>query len=395
MKAALFDIFTGIAGDMTIAALLDAGASFEYLQSEIDKIGLQGFTLQKSAKMRSQINAVKFDVIVHHSPHYHRHLKDIIEIIDASGLSEFVKINSKRIFETIGQAEAKIHDVPVEKVHFHEVGAIDSIVDIVGACVCLEQLGVEKIYSTPVRLGKGLIKTQHGVMPNPAPATLEILKGYPIDFTDVNFELTTPTGAAIVRTLSSGIYRNEDLSGGKIKVQSIGFGSGTFDIPELPNLLRIMICDINETAASETESLILLETNIDDMNPQVYPYVIEKLFEAGANDVYYQNIVMKKGRPGILLSVLANESLKNKCLSIIYSETTTIGVRISKIERHKLHRELRDANTSFGTVKVKLITSENGKTKAIPEFEECKRIAHEQKIPLNTVYNRIMKELNS
>lgn len=394
MKAALFDIFTGIAGDMTIAALVDAGADFEHLKSEIEKLGLDGFTLELSEKMRSQINAKKFDVIIHHKPHYHTHLKDIYAIIDNSGLSEFVKTNSKRIFETIGYAEAKIHNIPIEKIHFHEVGAIDSIVDIVGACICIENLGIEKIYTTPVRLGKGMIKTQHGVMPNPAPATLEILKDYPVEFTDVNFELTTPTGAAIVKTLSSGLYRNLDLSGGKIKVKNIGFGSGTFDIPELPNLFRVMICEIDEDVTGQTEKLIQIETNIDDMNPQIYPFVMERLFEAGARDVYYQNVIMKKGRPGILLSVLIEESMLDKALEIIYSETTTIGVRINRIERHKLEREIHEVESSLGKVKVKIVRIKDTYPKYLPEYEDCKRIALELNQPLNAIFKQLMWELN-
>lgn len=394
MKAALFDIFTGIAGDMTIAALIDAGADFEHLKSEIEKLGLAGFTLGLSNKMRSQINAKKFDVIIHNKPHYHTHLKDIYSIIDSSGLSDFVKTTSKRIFETIGHAEAKIHDIPIEKIHFHEVGAIDSIVDIVGASICIENLGLEKIYTTPVKLGKGMIKTQHGIMPNPAPATLEILKHYPVEFTDVNFELTTPTGAAIVKTLSSGIYRNAELSGGKIKVLSSGFGSGTFDIPELPNLLRIMICEINESGKDSNENLIQIETNIDDMNPQIYPYVMEKLFEAGARDVYYHDVTMKKGRPGMLLSVLIEESILDKILQIIYSETTTIGIRVNRIERNKLEREIRVIDTSLGRIRVKVISSNGSKNKFVPEFEDCKKIAQSTNTPLNSVYNILMQELN-
>jgi uncharacterized protein (TIGR00299 family) protein len=394
MKVALFDIFTGIAGDMTIAALIDAGADFNYLKQEIGKLGLEGFSLELSDKMRSQINAKKFDVIIHNKPHYHTHLADINKIIESSGLSDIVKVNAKRIFEVIGVAEAKIHNIPIEKIHFHEVGAIDSIVDIVGACICIENLGIEKIYTTPVRLGKGLIKTQHGVMPNPAPATLEILKDYPVEFTDINFELTTPTGAAIVKTLSSGIYRNDDLSGGKIKIKNIGFGSGTFDIPELPNLFRVIICEIDESGIRDTEKLIQIETNIDDMNPQIYPYVMDKLFEIGVRDVYYQNVVMKKGRPGILLSVLTEESLLDKSLEIIYSETTTIGVRINRIERHKLEREIYELESSMGKIRVKAIKLNGSYIKYVPEFEDCKKIALAAGKPLNTIYRQLMWELN-
>jgi uncharacterized protein (TIGR00299 family) protein len=318
-------------------------------------------------------------------------LKDINNLIDNSSLSDFVKYNSKKIFETVGIAEAKIHNIPLEKIHFHEVGAIDSIVDIVGTCICLENLKVEKIYTTPVKLGKGLINTQHGVMPNPAPATLEILKDYPVELTNIDFELTTPTGAAIVKTLSSGIFDNT----GNVKINKIGFGSGTFDIKESPNLLRVIIC---ETAgALQTEPLVQIETNIDDMNPQVYPYVLQKLFEAGAKDVFYHEVIMKKGRPGTLLSVLADESLIDEMLRIIYKETTTIGIRINKVNRHKLEREIKEYDTSLGRIKAKQILNINNGTaanKIIPEFEECRRIAEETNKPLNEIYNILYKELN-
>jgi hypothetical protein len=390
MKTALFDIFSGIAGDMTIAALVDAGADLNYLKSELNKLGISGYEIAVSEKTRNHIAAQKFDVMIHHKPHLHTQLADIFKLIDDSSLSEFVKINSKRIFEAIGTAEAKIHNIPIEKIHFHEVGAIDSIVDIVGACICLENLGIQKVYTTPVRLGRGMIKTQHGVMPNPAPATLEIIKGYPVEFTDIDFELTTPTGAAIVKTLSSGIY-GKDLPA-RIKTEKTGFGSGTFDIPELPNLLRVIIADIEEPV--EQEPLLQIETNIDDLNPQVYPYLMEKLFEAGVNDVYYQQIVMKKGRPGILLSVLLEEHLLNDVLKIIYSETTTLGVRISEIGRHKLKREIIEKQTSLGIVKIKAIKSTNGNIKYYPEFEECKRLAKKYNKPLMEIQKHLLNELN-
>jgi uncharacterized protein (TIGR00299 family) protein len=398
LNTALFDIITGISGDMTIGALIDAGADFNYLKQEIAKLGLTGFELTLDRKMRSQINAAKFDVVIQHQPHYHTHLKDINNLIDNSSLSDFVKYNSKKIFETVGTAEAKIHNIPLEKIHFHEVGAIDSIVDVVGACICLENLHVEKIYTTPVKLGKGLINTQHGVMPNPAPATLEILKDYPVELTNIDFELTTPTGAAIVKTLSSGLFDNI----GNVNIKKIGFGSGTFDIKESPNLLRIIICETNEFTSllgrmGGAEQLVQIETNIDDMNPQIYPFVMQKLFEAGAKDVFYHNVTMKKGRPGILLSVLTEETLIDKMLQIIYKETTTIGVRINKISRHKLHREIKEYDTSLGRVKAKQISNVNNGidiNKVIPEFEECRRIANETNKPLNEIYNQLYKELN-
>jgi uncharacterized protein (TIGR00299 family) protein len=395
MTTILFDIITGISGDMTIGALLNAGADFNHLKNEINKLGLQGFELTLSSIKRSYITAVKFDVKIQNQPHYHTHLKGIFELIDKSSLSDLVKHTSEKIFGVIGTAEAKIHNVPIEQIHFHEVGAIDSIVDIVGTCICLEYLGVERVYTTPVKLGKGQINTQHGIMPNPAPATLEILKNYPVNFTNIDYELTTPTGAAIVKTLSSGIYDNDSL--GDVKIRKIGFGSGTYDIKESPNLLRVILCEVSEPSKLNIEKLVIIETNIDDMNPQVYPYVMEKLFEAGANDVYYYSVMMKKGRPGILLSVLTTESMIDKMLEIIYSETTTIGVRINRTDRHKLKREIKEIDTSLGKVKVKITLITNGfipNKKITPEFEDCKRLAKELKKPLNDIYNLLMRELN-
>jgi len=390
MKTALFDIFSGISGDMTIAALLDAGADFDYLKSELRKLGVTGYDISVSEKTRNFISAKKFEVLIHHKPHLHTHLSDINELIEKSSLSDLVKSCSKRIFETIGKAEAKVHNIPLEKIHFHEVGAIDSIVDIIGTCICLENLGVQKVFSTPLRLGKGIINTQHGVMPNPAPATLEIIKDYPVEFTDIVFELTTPTGAAIIKTISSGSYRS-DLPG-QVKIEKIGFGSGTFDIPEVPNLLRVIIARIDELI--EQEELLMVETNIDDLNPQVYPYLMEKLFGAGVNDVYYQNIIMKKGRPGIMLSVLLESRFLNEVLNIIYSETTTLGVRIIEVGRHKLKRELLEMQTSLGNVRVKAIRKPDGTTRFYPEFEECKRLAGQFGKPVLEIQKHLISELN-
>jgi uncharacterized protein (TIGR00299 family) protein len=391
MTTALLDIITGISGDMTIAALLDAGASFDYLKSECTKLNLTGYELKISKIKRSEIEATKFDVVIHEKQDTHRDLGNILKLIDESGLSDYVKTNSKRIFETIGRAEAKIHNVQFEKVHFHEVGAIDSIIDIGGACICLENIGVSRVLSTPVKLGKGLINTRHGVMPNPAPATLEILKDYPVEFTNIDFELTTPTGAAIVKTLSEGVYDSSTFN--NIKIKKVGFGSGTFNIKESPNLLRVMLCEAEEGEYSNKEKLVQVETNIDDMNPQIYPYVMQKLFDAGALDVYYQDIIMKKGRPGILFSVLTSENILNKVLDIIYSETTTLGVRIIHIDRHKIKREIKEVDSSMGKVKVKMIHS-NSEVRVMPEFEECKRIAESTGKPLNEIYNQLMRELN-
>jgi uncharacterized protein (TIGR00299 family) protein len=327
------------------------------------------------------------DVIISEQPHYHRHLKDIETLIDKSDLSLNVKERAKKIFHEVAVAEAKVHNTSIEKVHFHEVGAIDSLVDIVGVSICLEKFGIQAVYSSPIKIGNGgMIKTQHGMLPVPTPATMEILKDYPVVLTDVPFELTTPTGAAIVKALSQGVLTTE-----KIQVSTIGYGAGGREIEQLPNLLRVLIGEIEpEYLADE---IVSIETNIDDMNPEIYPYVIEKLITAGAHDAYLIPIVMKKGRPGILLSVLVERAKIERILEVVFRETTTLGVRIQPVERKKLPRSHKQMNSSFGLISVKLITVE-GKEQLRVEFEECKRIASEKNIPLAEVYRILERELN-
>jgi hypothetical protein len=387
MKIAYFDTISGISGDMTLGAFVSAGISIDELLSELQKLKLNGFELSAQHITRNGIVAVKVDVIISEQPHYHRHLKDIETLIDKSELSLNVKERAKKIFHEVAVAEAKVHNTSIEKVHFHEVGAIDSLVDIVGASICLEWFGVQAVYSSPMKVGNGgMVKTQHGMLPVPTPATMEILKDYPVVLTDVPFELTTPTGAAIVKALSQGVLTIE-----KLKISAIGYGAGGREIEQLPNLLRVLIGELEpEYLADE---IVSVETNIDDMNPEIYPYVIEKLITAGAHDAYLIPIVMKKGRPGILLSVLVERAKIDRILEIFFRETTTLGVRIQPVERKKLPRAHKQMNSSFGLISVKLITVE-GKEQLRVEFEECKRIASEKNIPLAEVYRILERELN-
>ncbi|MDL1894409.1 nickel pincer cofactor biosynthesis protein LarC, partial [Sphingobacteriales bacterium CHB3] len=339
MRIAYLDTIAGIAGDMTLAALVNAGMPLDELSSELKKLPLAGFELIGKHVMRNSISAVQIDVVISHTPNYHRHLKDINAIIDNSTLSQRVKEDAKAIFRVIGEAEAKVHNTTLEKVHFHEVGALDSIVDIVGVAICLEKFGIERVYTSPVRLGSGgLVKTQHGVMPTPAPATMEILRNYPTVLTDIPEELTTPTGAGIVKALSAGVLDDE-----VIHIETIGYGSGTKEFAQVPNLLRVVIGKLE--SKSEHEQIVTVETNIDDMNPQVYPYLIDKLIEAGAHDAYLVPVIMKKGRPGILLSVMTGKSRLETITQIIYKETSTIGLRIQEIGRRKLPREHIEVQT--------------------------------------------------
>lgn len=388
MRIAYFDTIAGISGDMTLGAFVSAGVQLGQLSDELNRLQLRGVELEARHVERSGITAVKIDVVVSIHQTQHRYLRDISEIIERSTLSDRVKDRAKSIFAVLAHAEAKIHNTSVEAVHFHEVGALDAIVDVVGTAICLELLGVERAYSSPVKLGSGgFVDTEHGKMPIPTPATVEILKDYPTILTDIPFELTTPTGAAIIKSLSSGVLTMEHL-----KIESIGYGAGTKEFDGVPNLLRVFVGEIPQTY--EKDELVMVETNIDNMNPEIYPYVLERLLAAGAHDAYIIPIIMKKGRPGILFSVLTNRSAIETIIDIMFRETTTLGLRIQPVERRKLTRSQREVQTSFGFVKAKVI-SVNGEERLTPEFEECKRLAKERGLPLLEIYNELQKELRS
>lgn len=388
MKIAYLDTIAGIAGDMTMAAFVGAGVSLDELSSELRKLGIEGFELAASHVKRNSIDAVHIDVVISHQPHYHRHLKDIRAIIDGSALSAAVKEKAQAIFAVIAEAEAKVHNTALEKVHFHEVGALDSIVDIVGTSICMDLAGIERVYSSPVKLGSGgFINTQHGVMPAPAPATLEILRDYPTILTTIPHELTTPTGAAIVKALSYGVLADEVF-----EVQSVGYGAGTKEFAEIPNFVRVVIGNLEMDL--EQEDVTVVETNIDDMNPQLYPYLIEQLLAAGAHDAYLIPIIMKKGRPGILLSAMVHTSKLDAAIQCIYRETSTIGLRLQHIGRRKLPRRHLEVKTSFGMVKAKAVIRD-GREIISPEFEECKRIAQEKRIPVLEVMRALEREISS
>jgi uncharacterized protein (TIGR00299 family) protein len=359
---------------------------FESLQSELGKLGIGGFELSARHVKRSAVDALHIDVVTTGGEHVHRTMSDIEEILDRSALSPSVKERSRSIFRVIADAEARVHGTTPDRVHFHEVGALDSIVDIVGCAICLESCGIEAVYSSPVRLGSGgFINTQHGRMPIPAPATVEILKGYPTILTSVPHELTTPTGAAIIKALSSGLLDDE-----RLRVSAVGYGAGTNEFAEIPNLLRVIIGTLDSPL--EQEDILCVETNIDDMNPQAYPYVIELLLGAGAHDAYLVPIIMKKGRPGILLSTMVARTHLEAVVGVLYRETSTIGLRIQQTGRRKLPRRHLEAVTSLGIVKAKAVTRD-GREIVTPEYEECKRIASERNIPLLDVMKILEREL--
>jgi len=386
MNIAYLDTIGGIAGDMTLSAFVSAGLSIDELTAELAKLPLEGFELVGSHVQHSGVDAIHIEVAVPHQPHGHRLLRDINSLIDRSTLPSSVKDRAVSVFAVIAEAEAKIHNTPIEKVHFHEVGAVDSIVDIVGTAICLEKFNIDRVYSSPVKLGNGgLIQVEHGRMPVPTPATLEILKNYPTILTTVPHELTTPTGAAIIKALSSGMLNEEVL-----RISTIGYGSGTQHFTELPNLLRVVIGTLADILDEDQVSLV--ETNIDDMNPQVYPFLVEKLLQLGAHDAYLTPIIMKKGRPGVLLSVMVNRSKLDAVVDLVYDQTSTIGLRIQNIGRRKLPRQHIEIQTSFGLVKAKAVQRHDEEV-ITPEFEECRRIAEEQHVPLLDVMRRLEQEL--
>jgi pyridinium-3,5-bisthiocarboxylic acid mononucleotide nickel chelatase len=388
MTIAYLDTIAGISGDMTLGALVSAGLSLDELTAELQKLGIGGFEIQGSHIERNGIVATKIEVVVDDHGHGHRQLKDVVAIIDGSSLSPSVKDTAKKIFWEVAVAEAKVHATSPEQVHFHEVGAVDSLVDIVGVAVCLEMLGVEEVYSSPVKVGRsGFVRSQHGMLPVPTPATMEILKGYPVVLTDHETELTTPTGAAIVKALSRGVLTMEQMT-----VHAIGYGAGGRELKDIPNLFRVFIGA--RRSSDEHDEVFLVETNIDNMNPELYPYVIERLLAAGALDAFLTPVVMKKGRPGVVLTALTHAESLQAVTGTFFRETSTIGVRTLPATRQKLERRPETASTSLGTVRVKIVVRE-GKELATPEFEDCKRIALEQNMPLLEVYETVRRDLDA
>lgn len=319
--------------------------------------------------------------------HHHRNLKDIENIINSSDLSEKVKNLSLNMFMRVAEAEAKVHGKTLYEVHFHEVGAIDSIVDIVGAAICLEYLKVDKIMASHVQVGGGFVKCAHGLMPVPAPATVEILKGIPINVGVVQFETTTPTGAAILAENVQEFTSKIDFS-----IKKIGYGIGHRDL-DIPNVLRVYLGEDN--SLEKIEEQYILETNIDDMNPEFYGYIEEKLFDAGALDVFKTPIFMKKGRPGIKLSVLISEKIEKDILDIVFEETTSIGVRKYKVEKIMLNREFSKVETQYGEVTIKKSYYKGDLVKYKPEYEECKKIAKENNITMEKVYREVYRQTSN
>lgn len=372
MKVCYFDAFSGISGDMTVGALLDAGADWAALQSALHSLNLgASFRLEKTR--RQGIAASKFSVDFEEQKK-HRHLPHIEKIILAGALSERARNNALEVFRRLGQAEAKSHDVPIEKVHFHEVGAVDSICDIVGACVALDLLDVDEVRSSPINVGSGTVSTEHGVLPVPTPATAELLKNKPVYAAGPQTELTTPTGAALLATLACDFG-----SLPPVHMLSQGFGAGDKDFPMRANVLRVLIGERRQ--ASETTTVSILEANIDDSTPQVLGYAMERLFEAGALDVTFTPVFMKKNRAATQISVIASPDTSERLAGILFAETSTLGVRMIEAQRRVLERELLEVATQYGPIRVK----RNASGGVAPEYDDCRKAALEHHVPLRTV----------
>ncbi|HEX3683015.1 MAG TPA: nickel pincer cofactor biosynthesis protein LarC [Bryobacteraceae bacterium] len=372
MKTCYFDAFSGISGDMTVGALVDAGADWDALQAALTSLNLgASFRLEKTR--RKGIAAAKFSVDFTEQKQ-HRHLPHIEKIILAGELTETARHNALAVFQRLGGAEAKSHNVPLEKVHFHEVGAVDSICDIVGACVALDSLGIEDVRSSRINVGSGTVQTQHGVLPVPAPATAELLKNCPIYSSGPETELTTPTGAALVATLASGFGAFPAL-----RVLSQGFGAGDKDFAAQANVLRVLIGE--RLYAAEAASVSVIEANIDDSTPQVLAFAMERLLQAGALDVTLTPVLMKKNRPGTIISVVAAPELTEDLASVLFAETTTLGLRIMQAERRVLPRTTAEIATAYGVIRIKYTATGS----FAPEYEDCRKAAVEHGVPLRTV----------
>ncbi|MCL2760071.1 MAG: nickel pincer cofactor biosynthesis protein LarC [Desulfuromonadales bacterium] len=386
MKTLYIDCQAGIAGDMTIAAFIDLGLPFEHLKSELAKLPLPKscYDLKFETCYRKGIRGILFSVAVTEDKS-HRHYSDIVKMIESSSLTDQVKTSAKQIFKKLAEAEAKVHGVELAKVHFHEVGGVDSIIDIVGTAISLDYFGIKEIYTSSLPLGGGFIDSKHGRLPVPAPATAELLQGLPIHHNCSTGERVTPTGAAIVASLAKPC-RPEAMT-----VTTIGNGAGSKDYADTPNILRLIIGEQSNDGAEER--IFVLETHIDDMNPELFGFLMERLFEAGALDVSFSQLQMKKNRPGIRLTVLATKEKLHELGQIILTESTAIGLRYYPVQRLVLERKSELRKSSLGAVNVKIVSRPEGTVRITPEFEDCRKIALEKGIPIIEVYRILESEL--
>jgi pyridinium-3,5-bisthiocarboxylic acid mononucleotide nickel chelatase len=386
MRTLYFDCFAGASGNMILGALFDLGIDREEFSKRLADLGVESFKLRDEKADRSGISAVHVDVIVP-EVESHRHLHHIEKIISDSRLSEGVKERSISIFRSLAEAEARVHGIDIGKVHFHEVGALDAIIDIVGACIGFEMLDVEQFACSKIHVGSGFVEMAHGKFPVPPPAVAELLKNVPIYSTEIEGELITPTGAAIISTLCGSYGQISEM-----KVEATGYGAGTREYKDFPNVIRLMVGEaevgrsrVGSPASGGVEKLILLETNLDDTDAQVIGYVIERALEIGANDCWATPIQMKKSRPGIQLSVLCEGSNERTLMEMLYSETSTIGIRKTFVDRDKLDRKIVVSNTPYGEVRVKIAYRNGEQINAMPEYEDVRRRAADNGVSFRKV----------
>ena len=385
MRIAYGDLIGGISGDMFVAALLDLGLPLELLTRELRKIATLRFELDAVKKPIHAIAAIQFRV---RSPSNEapRSWKEIRQLIDASELASEVKETGLKIFQRLAEVEGKIHGVPTGEVHFHEVGATDSIVDIVAAAIGFHELKIDTVHFSKVPLGRGVTQSGHGPLPVPGPATLELLKGLPVQWTQLAGETVTPTGAAIMSVLGTSFGEQPSMI-----VEKIGYGAGQKEWPDRPNLFRLILGASAESWRQE--EMLVIETNIDDMNPQFYDYVMDRLFAAGARDVFLSPIQMKKNRPAILVQVIAALHDRAKLAHILFEETSTIGIRYHSVKRMTLKRSAGAIKTRYGSIRIKVIDQADGVQRVTPEYDDLKRIAAAKKISLKSLHDEVMKNL--
>ena len=384
MKVAYFDCHSGISGDMILGSLIDAGVKAETIRKGLSSLQLKGFELKSRRVKRGLFGGTKVDVVLSSKAHTHsRTFTDIEKLLKRSKLPKPVIEDSIEIFRRLGKAEAKVHRTTIDKVHFHEVGAVDSIVDIVGGVIGMCELNVDQVLASPLNTGEGTVECEHGILPVPAPATLELLKGIPCYSSGIPYELTTPTGAAMI-----GFWAEAFQSLPLMKIQKSGYGAGSYIIKEHANLLRIIT---GEAEGKGSEKIVLIETNIDDMNPEFYDHVMEQLFSAGALDVFYTIVMMKKNRPAVQISVLAPPIKREAVSHVLLNETSTFGLRFTEMDRMVLDRQAMDVQTPYGKVAVKVGSMDGQMMRCSPEYESCKQIARKKKVPVKTVYEAALQ----
>jgi len=383
MRTLYFDCFAGASGNMILGALLDLGIDRGELERRLSGLRIEGFKLKAETVDRSGISSCHVDVIVPEVDS-HRHLHHIEKIIHEAELSDGVKERAIKIFTLLAEAEARVHGTDVAKVHFHEVGALDAIIDIVGACIGFEMLGIEQFAASKLHVGSGFVSMAHGKFPVPPPAVAELLKGKPIYSTEIEGELITPTGAAIIAAVCESFGTIPEMS-----VEATGYGAGTREYNDFPNVLRLMVGEAAELGTKPSidhDELVLLETNIDDSTPQAIGFVMERAFELGALDCWLTPVQMKKNRPGVVVSVLASPGAKDALLEMLFSETTTIGIRTSPVARVSLDRRFETVKTQFGECRIKLAMKGGRVVKAMPEYEDVRRLALENRLPFRIVW---------